>query len=431
LRKWAESDGVAERRSVRVIFREDGIAADVQDLPDYHWLVFNHKQELSSLAEVDLCIKPFLQRGVMKPPQLSDAEGKPIITPTYETIRSYLLEDLISALSETIWNSGGLTPTDEQLLSTFAEYKKAWSATEDQWDVIVPLRNFTSAVVPVKLGRFDLRPLLPEERNIVAGGHYIAPVGISLAELAHTRFALRSAYAHVPSNFAEQNTVRRAAERVLTALRLAKVGDLGVISFFQRQLNKKPGGVSTYDPFPEFSSKRWGEAYELREEDVPAILTILAVLDRGEVEARLRPLEVALRRFNQGYGRTYPEDRIIDCVVALESCLLPDKGEELGLRFALRGLTLLAKKRDPEEARALLDGMYDARSQIVHAGKQLHTMKLRALDRAKISPLDLPKQCEAILREVLQELLPRVAYGESLRVITEELDRKLIRAITK
>lgn len=428
-KEWAEKEGVKRRQSVRVYFTEGGITEDVKELPDFGYLMAMHTEELSTLEEADSCVKALLHSGAIKPPLLSDAHGRAILTPTYDQLRPWLVQQIGYALVEAVNIVGGLSPSDEQILAAFADYKEAWSATSHRWDVRVPLRHFETDLVSIKFGSFELMPFRPDDKNVVMG-YYQAAVEPTLLDLHETKFMLCASYSYAPADNDEQKRIREEAERIIAAMRLVKPGDVGALCIHQSKVRSKPWGHSTYGPLLGFTVGRWGQAYHLQESDVPPLLTLLSVLTQAANSNHLRSLEVALRRFNQGYGRQIPEDRVVDYVVALESCLLPDRGEELSLRFALRGATLLAKRRDPVQTRGLLDGMYDARSQIVHSGKLLSTMKVKALERLKVTAAELPKLCEEILRDALQELLPRVAGGESLSQITQQLEVELLAGLS-
>jgi Apea-like HEPN len=424
-KEWAEKEGVKRRQSVRVYFSEAGITEDVTDALDFGYLIAMHREELSELHETDKCVKSLLHAGAIRPPSLSDAAGNRIVTPTYEQIRPWLAQQIGHAVGEAVMIAGDLAPSDDQLLAVFADYRDAWIATTDQWDVRVPLRHFETNLASLKIGSFELKPFRPEDKNAVMG-YYQAAAEPSLLAIHEARFMLSTLHSYLPADTDEQIRIRAEAERIITAMRLLKPGDVGALCIHKSKVKSKPWGHATYGPLAGFTVGRFGQVYHLEERDVPAVLTLLSLLSQLAENKQLRSLDVALRRFNQGFGRQVPEDRVVDYVVALESCLLPDRGEELALRFALRGAVLLARRRDPLETRGLLDGMYDARSQIVHSGKLLGAMRIKALDRLKITAAELPKLCELILRDALLELLPRVASGASLAQVAGQLEHELL-----
>jgi len=155
----------------------------------------------------------------------------------------------------------------------------------------------------------------------------------------------------------------------------------------------------------------------LEEADVPALLTIKSTLARGR-NSFVRPLAVALRRFNQAYARETAEDRLIDLTVCLESCLLSGVEDELKYRLSLRAAALLADRNDPERTQVMLNAVYQARSSIVHSGKQLSDVaammkSLGGLTPA-VQPHELPQHCEDLVRKELMAYLTHLSAGRSV-----------------
>lgn len=149
-------------------------------------------------------------------------------------------------------------------------------------------------------------------------------------------------------------------------------------------------------------------------------------------------MTLPLRRFNQSYHRTLPEDQIIDLTVALESSLLfREKGEELSYRLSLRGAALLAPAGawEPEKSQALLKVMYDIRSKIVHDGRLLSDLEKdikKKLQPVGISPREFPQQCEDIVRDVLKAYaLRKEATGQSIEQINEALDKFIVQSLKR
>jgi hypothetical protein len=124
-------------------------------------------------------------------------------------------------------------------------------------------------------------------------------------------------------------------------------------------------------------------------------------------------LSVSLRRFNQAYTRDNDEDRVLDYTIALESCLLQGIREELRYRLSVRGAALVSGRADPVETQAKLSQIYEVRSGIVHEGR---------------SPTDLTigKVCNDMLRLILRCYIDRLAAGESVKSINQDLDRQLV-----
>ncbi len=147
---------------------------------------------------------------------------------------------------------------------------------------------------------------------------------------------------------------------------------------------------------------------------------------------------MALRHFNQSYGRTIDEDRLIDLTIALESCLLADAShEELNYRLALRGAALLAQAQlwEPGKAQALLKAMYAIRSAIVHSGQRLSNLgkdQKKLLGKLGILPEKFSGQCENIVRDILRTYVLRLTPGQrSVQTICGDLDRFILQGLSQ
>ncbi len=99
--------------------------------------------------------------------------------------------------------------------------------------------------------------------------------------------------------------------------------------------------------------------------------------------------------------------------------------EELVYRLSLRGAALLAGKRDPEVTRWLLRKIYEARSAVVHDGKSLRQIEAKTRPFVPLAP-SLDEICEDVVRAILCAYIGRLAVGESLKEINEELERRLL-----
>lgn len=156
-------------------------------------------------------------------------------------------------------------------------------------------------------------------------------------------------------------------ETVVVALRLFRAGavDLTSISVMSIGWNVHGGGGST----TRHRSPLLRPNYTLPKAEIPLFVRFWADFQRQRSKKRSR-VELALRRFNLAYERLLPEDRLIDCVIALEALLLrAEEQQELAFRMALRGSRLLG--RDPDARSDLFSrfrSAYRVRSEIVHGG---------------------------------------------------------------
>ncbi len=125
------------------------------------------------------------------------------------------------------------------------------------------------------------------------------------------------------------------------------------------------------------------------------------------------------------YARANAEDRIIDFCIALESSLLSDVGEELIIPSLSPRRGAPCRNERPRVTRWLLRKIYEARSAIVHHGKTLRQLKGKTRSFVLLAP-SLDEICEDVVRAILSAYIARLAAGESLEEVNEELDRRLL-----
>lgn len=226
---------------------------------------------------------------------------------------------------------------------------------------------------------------------------------------------------------------------VLTALRLSKRGDVGILGLLEeRQVSSVWDRDFVNVLLDEYPTTLGRSTYILNETELPKVRKIFdapqrlkTVPRRGDTIQSHGELTVALRRFNQVYGRHLIEDRIIDLTIALESSLLAKERDELNYRLSLRGAALLADTEPPWEtgrSQVLLKTMYEVRSGIVHNGQQLADLEkvIRKLQPIGIPPQEFPQQCEDIVRDILRAYVLRLEGSRSVEVVNQELERRIV-----
>jgi hypothetical protein len=95
--------------------------------------------------------------------------------------------------------------------------------------------------------------------------------------------------------------------------------------------------------------------------------------------------------------------------------LLRGISDELSYRFSIRGAAIAAGKRDPLQTHSDLKRIYAARSEIVHEG--------RMPDPA------LAELSNELARVIFLCYLERLASGESVKKISEDLDSQVVRSL--
>jgi len=418
----------------RIVFVEDHPLSTVEVWPDYEKLVLGFWEvDAEWVIEAgERCARAYLKAGILRPPKLKGRGGEPVARPTFEQIRHHLVLELLPCIWDAVVRSGTLNPTQEQLAESLDRFRPFWHGTL-YLTFTVPLLNFTSEVENVPIGpRLELAPFTSEDKSSLASGRALSPLliadqAVSFTAFRKARFKLVGSYTCGRQDGVVDIDIVDEVGRVLTALRLLKGGRVGASACFGT------GGWFYIQALHTYRVASHDLSYELSESDLPGLVELVDTLG-GDVESKLR---VALRWFNRSYGREMGEDRIIDLAVALESCLLSGIPEELSYRLSLRGATLLARSRDPEQAHLLLRVLYRARSEIVHGGGFLSgcsTKLKRDMERITPplkSPEELPERCEEVVRDVLKAYVGEIAACHSLEDINAELDRNLIRSLAQ
>lgn len=151
--------------------------------------------------------------------------------------------------------------------------------------------------------------------------------------------------------------------------------------------------------------------YKLDGQDISVLLSLLPLI-KGLDRQRFSLLELALRRFNQSYGRIDLEDRLIDHMIAFEALYLNDAGAqergEMRFRLALRVAMFLRESSQRKSLYREIRAAYDMRSSIVHGD----IYELPKADGVVISAEEFVVKIEHYLRESLTKFL-QLARGPS------------------
>lgn len=137
-----------------------------------------------------------------------------------------------------------------------------------------------------------------------------------------------------------------------------------------------------------------------------------------------RFLEIAIERFDYAIQRRINEDKLTDCITALEALLLgSEEKSELKYRLSLRLATLLGKTGDQRIAiKKVFSKAYTQRSKIVH-GKMIKGIEI---DGKKYSMEDLAFHLENYTRNALKIFLSSVVKKITHEKFLEKLDDAII-----
>ncbi|MEK6646161.1 MAG: hypothetical protein AABY84_05770 [Candidatus Firestonebacteria bacterium] len=211
------------------------------------------------------------------------------------------------------------------------------------------------------------------------------------------------------------NCIVKKSEKIITALRLLKSGDLYLSNFiFSESINNfnpplvEPLRNSIHSNFA--SDKYSGEIFNFNNNsDFKICNDIFKVL----IEDNLDVIEIALRRFSDIYRRELSEDKIIDMAILLESILLYGISNELSYRFCLRGAYLLENKREKDKTFKTLGEFYRIRSNIVHGNdKKNYSCEV--------------VEVENICREIIKLIIEELHNKNSLENIIKNIDKSIL-----
>jgi hypothetical protein len=209
--------------------------------------------------------------------------------------------------------------------------------------------------------------------------------------------------------------------KIMLSFRLFKKGAIGYNAIYDQNISEWRHGLarSSPHPMPHF----FGLSYKLNkteENELKRFWKFIKEVKIGDID---KNLNLAIRRFNSAYEKKNDEDRLIDCVIALES-LLSKKGERnIPLRFKLGIRTALLLGKNTEEREIIkqeIQEIYDARSRMVHGGE---VTKLGVFKDLK----DLVDSAEEYVRMTIKALLQLdIKYGRMSAL--EKLDEYLLSA---
>ena len=200
--------------------------------------------------------------------------------------------------------------------------------------------------------------------------------------------------------------------KVVLALRLFKAGDVSFdqVRFFpsERRRGLMSGTLTSHRepaiiPAPT--------AYRLEGTDVDPLKAFWTELRRRDLDSP-PALGVAVRRFNFSFGRTRPDDRLLDLAIAFEALLLRDHERGKTGKLARRCSRLLAQ--DPEQQSVIYretEAFYGMRSELVHG---------------RVPPqvtMEYVGKIQDNLRRSIREMLVRVK-GENYYAVMGELDKQ-------
>jgi hypothetical protein len=320
-------------------------------------------------------------------------------------------------------------------------FEKLYERVEDyfyrdmlEYRYLAPLHNFRMEAERLELGpKFSIIKIPKEEKEEILSSFSQFPLfDLPYQARPFDEYAFEF-YHKTPKMFGDiseapkegvlpSQIVRKEFDEVCSALRLFKSGAVGY-----DYIRIKPtcwtvhGGSYTTSSIA--ARLPIGAQYTLSNEEASDFLKFWHFFKKARQKKQNRT-EIAIRRFNFGYERVRPEDKLIDWMIAFEALFLR-RGErqELEHRLALRGSTLLGKSsEDRKQIFEELKVAYGERSNIVHGGSIKPAVRISS---EKIQFNEFINRIEERLRSAIREFLVK-AESHSEQQVIDDLDKSII-----
>jgi hypothetical protein len=344
-------------------------------------------------------------------------------------------------LSDYLWVHRSLRYNQRRLDARLPIFSRLWSTLTTEVELAAPIRGIEAPSQPVELGPgVVLLPFRDTQKNSFWNKFDLSPHGFQSLDLLSCATLLVIAEKIPAEWFARGNLtpIIRAADDLcadaVTALRLSCTGEVGALTIRRRYL-PSPRDSFFYDdagsaqPARELATTGYADA-RFKNEHRRRAKKAFALLTTLRHSGKYDQIGVPLLRFNQSYGRSSPEDAVVDLVIALEGSALFGYANELGYRLRLRVLRLLRPfgLQYDEAIRTL----YPVRSDIVHSGASVAKALARQYNKKPAPWADAQAfvaAARAAVREVLWHYLVEYAAVPDLSAINASLDRDIIAGI--
>jgi hypothetical protein len=191
-------------------------------------------------------------------------------------------------------------------------------------------------------------------------------------------------------------------EQVVRGLRILKEGQVDHQNTFRRSCF--PGQIGVFPNSTYHLDKRHApiESFNLSEDELPKLITILKAILLKTVSARLR---IAVERLSDAILRPKADDRLLDLIICLEALFGDDQGAA-GYKIGLRSAVIVGNNyRDRQEIFKLVQQAYRRRSALVHGSRKKHE------DDIDLTPKELAQKLANVTRKSLLLWLRALATG--------------------
>ncbi len=162
-----------------------------------------------------------------------------------------------------------------------------------------------------------------------------------------------------------QSSIVQFIENIVLALRLFREGDV----FCKIIWSDRDSNFSVLTSAYELPNTIFFKKYELQVDEIDAVNEIFQKINKTDFSKR-RTLKIALDRLSRSYGKSMPDEKIIDSMIAFEALFLRDNASNHGLVIGT-ACSLLMGKTDKERAEIydFFLKTYALRNKIVHGSQ--------------------------------------------------------------
>ena len=401
-------------------------------------------EKILELEETKACSALHTEQGVLPLPSMSDNDGNRIEDPSPKQIAwSQLFSFLRWPFFEVIRTAETLNFADEQITSIYDQYFEHWTAVERKYKTRFPLLDFESELDEIELGEDTTISFLSNDEKTQVykrSASRPGPFRDGLNEWDLIGCSHEGVWEYSVPHGEEKPKPQKGIYAVITTLRLFKEGSVGIRSQLTRPDPDLQHVVSS-EPHPlgEMYPAGLHNKFVLLENDRRPICDLFASVSSFLSLPRRSNLGLALHRFNLSYERRGFEDKLLDLVISLECVLLPGDRAELKHRLALRASFFLKNYWEPQNTYALMDLMYQVRSNIVHGGKTLEDQldeggfqrKASAITEVEnVSSREFYLHCESRCRTLLREILLKSEEQQDLKEMMISADQSILENIS-
>jgi hypothetical protein len=188
------------------------------------------------------------------------------------------------------------------------------------YEAVVPVLGLKGNIPSTQISKtLVLAPFSSEEKTAMFG-RWLDQSLISVRALNQSKYKLCSSGNYSGSGGSTYEIATEVSQ-IITALRLFKMGSVGVSALF---IDKNRCGLGTESrSLTELRISEYSQSsFELDTSEIPGVNRIYELIESARHHVTLKEFDVKLRRFNQAYSELNREDQILDETIALETCLL-------------------------------------------------------------------------------------------------------------